>query len=119
MSEQFVPLGSAEFDGAGAVVVLLTTAPTNAGGFGKTLTQIDAALNATVDGSGITHQARCMTFGVEGGTIHVLTTGQTPTATIGVPYAAGTYEWENEAARIHGFKAWVPVGVFLNVEYGA
>lgn len=118
MSKPFAPLGSAQFAGAGAVVILASTAPTDAGGFGKTLTQIDAALNTTFDGSRITHQAASMSFSVEGGTIHVLTTGATPTAAIGIAYAAGTYEWENDATRIHGFRAWVPVGVTLNVEYG-
>lgn len=118
MSEPFAPLGSAQYVGADAVVILASTAPTDAGGFGKTLTQINAALNATPDGSRITHRATCLTFGVEGGTIHVLTTGSTPTATIGVPYAAGVYEWEDDGSRVAGFRAFVPTGVTLNVEYG-
>jgi hypothetical protein len=112
----FVPLGSAEYVGAAAVIALTDT-PTNSGGFGKTLTQITTTLNATPDGGG-TKKVKSLTFSIEGGAAHVLTTWQTPTAAIGIAYAAGTYEWENDAARITGAKFYLPVGVTLNVEYG-
>lgn len=118
----FAPVGSAEFVGAGAVVALggaSPTTPTNSGGFGKTIATIEAALNLGKLGNTPDRIVRSMTFSVEGGSIHILTTGSIPTVAIGVAYAAGTYEWENDAARIHGFQAWVPVGVTLNVEYGA
>lgn len=112
----FDPLGSAQYDGAAAVIAL-TDAPTNAGGFGKTLTQIETTLNATPDGSG-TKKVNSLTFSLEGGAAHVLTTGQTPTAAIGIAYPAGVYAWENDAGRISAAKFYLPVGVTLNVEYG-
>ena len=114
----FQPLGSAQYVGAGAVIDPKVDAPTNAGGFGKTITQIEATLNATPDGSG-TKKVQSQTFSIEGGTAHILTTGSTPTAAIGVAYAAGVYEWENDNTRIHGAKYYLPSGVTLNLEYGA
>ncbi len=114
----FAPLGSGQWIGTGAAITL-NTAPDNAGGFGKTLAQIETTLNATPDGSGATKKVKSLRFGLEGGAAHILTTGQTPTAAIGIPVAAGSYFWENDAASITGFAAYLPVGVTLNVEYGA
>jgi hypothetical protein len=115
----FAPLGSAQYVGAAAVIVLASTAPTDAGGFGKTLAQIETTLNATPDGSKQIKQVKSLRFSLEGGAAHILTTGQTPTAAIGIAYAAGSYQWENDAASITAFRAFLPVGVTLNVEYGA
>lgn len=113
----FHPLGSAQYVGADAVVVLLTTAPTNAGGFGKSLTQIETALNVTPDGSGY-KRAKSLRFSIEGGTAHILMTGQVPTATIGIAFAAGLYQLENDPTCIPQFQAFLPTGVTMNVEYG-
>ena len=113
----FEPLGSAEYAGA-AAAISLTTVPTDAGGFGKTITQIETTLNSaslTASPRKIVHS---LTFSIEGGSARVLTTGQTPTAAVGIAYAAGVYEWENDAIRIHGAQFFLPVGVTLNVEYG-
>lgn len=114
----FQPLGSAQFIGADAVVSLISSAPSNSGGFGKTITQIETTLNTNNKGGDPIKYVGSIVFGVEGGAIHVLTTGQAPTAAIGVPYAAGVYERENDALWIRGCKAFVPTGVTLNVEYG-
>lgn len=114
----FTSLGSAEYVGAGAVVKLTDT-PTNSAGFGKTLTQIETTLNTgPVPANVPPLTVKSLTFSIEGGTAHVLTTGSIPTAAIGIAYGPGTYEWENDPVRIHGFQAWLPVGVTLNVEYG-
>jgi len=113
----FSPLGSAQYVGADAVIAL-TTAPTDAGGFGKTLTQIETTLNATPDG-GPYKIVKSLMIGVEGGTIHALETGQTPTAAIGIPYAEGVHVWENDPTRIHAAKFYIPTGVTVNFEYGA
>lgn len=113
----FVPLGSGQWIGAGAAITL-NTAPTNAAGFGKTLAQIEATLNATPDGSGRTRKVTKLRYSLEGGTAHILTAGSTPTATIGVAAFEGSYEREGDAAFITGFSAYLPLGVTLNVEYG-
>lgn len=114
----FSPVGSAEYLGAGAVVTP-TTVPTNSGGFGQTITQVEAALNALRPSGDLRNRiVRSLAFSIEGGTAHILTTGNVPTAVIGVAYGPGVYEWEDDSVRIHQLQAFLPAGVVLNMEYG-
>lgn len=114
----FETLGSAQYVGANAVVKL-TDAPTNSGGFGKTITQIETTLN-TGSMPGLPGRVvKNLVFSIEGGAAHVLTGGNIPTAAIGIAYADGLYAWANDPKRIHAVQFFLPVGVTLNVEYGA
>jgi hypothetical protein len=113
----FQPLGSAEWAGAAAAITL-STAPTNVGGFGLALSTVEATLLAAAKPGDPTPKVKSIVFSVEGGTMHVLTDGQTPTATIGIAYAEGVYQWQNDITRIHAAKFFLPAGVTLNVEYG-
>jgi hypothetical protein len=70
--------------------------------------------------TGVAAEARAVKFSVVGGTIHVLTNGMAPDATVGLRYepAAGPHVIENSATELAAWRMYVPAGVEVYAEFG-